>query len=114
MFFVKFALSVVLVELLTELIVKSEIAKPLRKKIKGINSWFRELFSCGYCMSVWVAFGVAILTGVSYSFTGVFPVDVGITAFILHRFSNYLHNFNDKWLDKYYDTRFVNAERVDD
>lgn len=114
MFFVKMLLSVVLVELFTELIVKSEIVKPLRQRIKGINSWFSELFSCGYCMSVWVAFGVAIASGLSYTFTGILPVDLGLTAFILHRLSNYLHNFNDRWLDKYYDPRFVNSQRGDD
>lgn len=114
MLFLKFFLAVILVELFTELIVKSTIFKPIRRRIKQIGPWFKELFSCGYCMSVWVAFGVVFLLQLSYSFTGIRLVDLGLTAFIIHRLSNYLHNFNDKWLDKYYDQRFVNAERSED
>lgn len=114
MFVLKILLAVILVELLTELIVKSTIFKPFRRRIKSLGSWFRELFSCGYCMSVWVAFGVVLVLQLSYDFTGITPVDLGLTALIVHRLANYLHNFNDKWLDKYYDQRFVNAERDED
>jgi hypothetical protein len=106
-----FLAAIILTELLTELIVKSVLFRPLRAKIKGINDWFHELFSCGYCMSVWVSAGVVFTIGTSYDFTGISVVDVGLTALIVHRLSNYLHNFNDKFLDKYYDSRFVNTEK---
>lgn len=106
-----FLAAIILTELLTELIVKSGFFKPLRTKLKGINNWFQELFSCGYCVSVWVSAGVVFTIGTSYDFTGISVVDLGLTSLIVHRLSNYLHNFNDKWLDKYFDTRFVNTEK---
>jgi len=108
--FFKFLCAVILTELLTELLVKSVIFKPIRDRIKGINGWFKELFSCGYCVSVWAAFGVVLLVQPVYNLVGTPWVDLPLTALVVHRLSNYLHNFNDKILDKYYDTRFVNSE----
>lgn len=105
-----FLAAIILTELLTELIVKSVLFKPVRKYVSK-NEWLYELFHCGYCMSVWAAFGVVFTLGTTYDFTGISLVDWGLTSLIVHRLSNYLHNFNDKWLDKYYDTRFVNTEK---
>lgn len=105
-----FLAAIILTELLTELIVKSVLFKPLRARA-SINQWLYDLFHCGYCMSVWVSAGVVFTIGTSYDFTGVSLLDLGLTSLIVHRLSNYLHNFNDKWLDKYYDTRFVNTEK---
>lgn len=109
MFWLKFILGVILTELLTELAIKSVIFKPIRERIKNLSPWFKELFSCGYCFSVWAAFGVATLLQLSYPLTEIFVLDLILTALVLHRSSNYLHNFNDKWLDKYYDLRFMNS-----
>lgn len=106
-----FLAAIVLTELLTELIVKSVLFKPLRTRLQGINAWFQELFSCGYCVSVWVSAGVVFTTGTSYDFTGINLVDWGLTSLIVHRLSNYLHNFNDCWLDKYYNVQRVNTEK---
>ncbi len=105
----KFLSAVLLTELLTELVIKSEITKPARDFIKSRGSWLETLFSCGYCFSVWTAFGVAFLLGLAYNLTGWYWVDLTLTSLLIHRLSNYLHNFNDKILDKYYDTRFSNS-----
>lgn len=105
----KFIFAVLLTELLTELVIKSEITKPARDFIKSKGSWLETLFSCGYCFSVWAAFGVAFLLGLAYNLTGWYWVDLTLTSLLIHRLSNYLHNFNDKFLDKYYDTRFINS-----
>ena len=105
----KFLSAVLLTELLTELVIKSEITKPARDFIKSRGSWLETLFSCGYCFSVWTAFGVAFLLGLAYNLTGWYWVDFTLTSLLIHRLSNYLHNFNDKILDKYYDTRFINS-----
>jgi len=101
--------AVLLTELLTELIIKSEIAKPARDFIKARGTWLDTLFSCGYCFSVWAAFGVVFFLGATYDLTGWNWVDLSITALLVHRLSNYLHNFNDKYLDKYYDVRYINS-----
>ena len=113
MFWIEFFLVVILTELFTELFVKSIIFKPVRDKIKSLHRWFDDLLSCGYCTSVWVAFGLAIVLKLAYPFTGTLFVDLPLTAFIAHRLSNFLHNFNDKWLDKMYDVRFINSEHDD-
>jgi hypothetical protein len=109
-FLVKFILAVILTELLTELAIKSVLFKPLRGRLRRLSGWLDELLTCGYCFSVWVAFGVVFLIQVSYSLVGSQWVDLGLTALVVHRLSNYLHNFNDKFLDKYYDLRFINSE----
>jgi hypothetical protein len=106
-----FIFLVVLTELLTELVIKSEITKPLRNWIKSWGSWFDTLFSCGYCFSVWAAVGVVLLTQVSYPLTGIILLDLGLTALVVHRLSNVFHNIIDKWTDKYYDMQFVNTEK---
>jgi hypothetical protein len=67
--------------------------------------------SCGYCFSVWAAAGVVFTIGTSYDFTGISVVDLGLTSLIVHRLSNYLHNFNDCWLDKYYNLQRINTEK---
>ncbi len=102
---------VILTELLTELMIKSEIFKPLRNWIKSWGSWFDTLFSCGYCFSVWVAPVVVLIGGISVPLTEYAWLNICMTALVVHRLSNILHNVIDKWTDKYYDMRFVNTEK---
>ncbi len=109
MFWVTLLFAVILTELLTEFVIKSVVFRPVRDLIKKLGGWFAELFSCGYCFSVWSAYGVVLLLGLAYNFTGWYYVDLTLTGLIVHRLSNYLHNFNDKFLDKYYDVRFINS-----
>lgn len=105
----KILCAIVLTELLTELVIKSEIFKAFREKIGSTHSFFRKLLSCGYCFSVWAALGVVLTLNLSYAFSGIVAIDYIVSALLVHRVSNYLHNFNDKWLDKYYDMRFTNS-----
>ena len=109
--FVKILFLVILTEAITELVIKSEIFEPLRNRIKVVGSWFEKLFSCGYCFSVWSAFTVVFIAQISYPLTGYILLDLSLTALIVHRLSNILHNIVDKWTDKYYDMRFINTER---
>lgn len=102
---------IILTELITELVVKSEIFKPIRNLIFRLGNWFQKLFSCGYCFSVWAAFGVVLLTQTSYPLTGNKVLDLGLMALVVHRLANVLHNVIDKWTDKYYDVRYVNTEK---
>ena len=107
-----FIFLVILTELLTELVIKSELFKPLRNWIKSWGPWFSTLFSCGYCFSVWAALGVVLISQISYPLTGNHVIDLGLTALVVHRLSNILHNSIDKWTDKYYDVRYTNSEHV--
>lgn len=109
MFWIEFLFAVILTELFTELVIKSVVFRPVRGRIKKLGKWFAELFSCGYCFSLWAAYGVVLLLQLAYDFTGWYWVDLALTGFVVHRLANYLHNFSDKWLDKYYDLRFTNS-----
>lgn len=109
MFWVELVFAVILTELFTELAIKSVVFRPIRERIKKLCSWLNDLFACGYCFSIWGSYGVVLLLGLAYNFTGWYYIDLTLTGFIVHRLSNYLHNFNDKWLDKYYDMRFINS-----
>jgi len=110
--FIQFLACIVLVELLTEIIVKSEIFQPVRQRLaKYLGGWFGKLLSCGYCFSVWSAFAVVFFTKTSYPLIGQMYVDLSLSALVVHRFSNILHNVIDKWTDKYYDVRYVNSEK---
>jgi hypothetical protein len=98
-------------EAITELVIKSVIFKGFRE-LASRGGWLKELFSCGYCFSVWVALGliasvpVVILPLSDWAF-----VNVLITLLIIHRGSNIIHNIIDKWTDKYYDMRFINTDK---
>lgn len=107
--FIQVLMVVILTELFTELVIKSEIFRPVRNVIFKLGDWFQKLFSCGYCFSVWAAAGVVFLTDTSYPLTGNRWLDLGLMALVVHRLANVLHNVIDKWTDKYYDQRYVNT-----
>lgn len=98
---IKFLLAIILTEAITEIITKAEIIEPLRQKvfnrIKEGNffEWFHSLVGCGYCVSVWVGWFVALLlfhkSSVIHSY-----VDWVFIGLILHRLSNVLHFIIDR------------------
>lgn len=98
------ALSVVFVEGLTELVRKAVIFDRPREFVKR-NNFFDALLSCGYCTSVWAAMlpaSLVFLIGANLWFYEQVFLFIFFTI-VLHRLANYLHNFNDKHLDKYYE-----------
>lgn len=109
--FVVFILSVIFVEALTELIIKSELLLSWRERQKSRDDFSSKLFSCGYCFSFWSAAIASFIYSliVCRLLLGppgpnhllFFPIWI-FFILVLQRCSNYLHNFNDKWLDKYY------------
>lgn len=105
-----FIASVILTELLTELVVKSEIFKSFREFVSGFD-WLNKLLSCGYCFSVWSAALVVLLVGPFYELVSSLFLNYLLTLLIIHRVANVWHNIIDKWTDKYYDVRFVNTEK---
>lgn len=110
--FIKILLVTILIENITELIAKSQLFQPVRKKVIYFNSFLGKLIQCGQCLSVWVAAGVVLLLGLVYNFTGWYYIDLTLTGLIVHRLSNYLHNFNDKFFDKYYSLSHINSEKT--
>ncbi len=96
----------VFVEGATELICKSLIFSRFREYASGLAPFFEALIKCGFCTSVWVAILPAFFITVLAS-PGIFwvlPLFVFL-AVVFYRLSNYLHNINDKYFDKYYSTK---------
>jgi len=96
----KILFAIILIEAITEILTKSEAARPFRALLfeRGTNnkffSWIHDLFDCGYCTSVWVGWFVAILL---FRNTDIFSlwIDWFFIGLVLHRLSNILHNVID-------------------
>ena len=98
------AASVILTEAITELVIQSQISEPFRFWLYRTRGGFlKKLFSCGYCFSVWAALLPVAVFPVLFTLSGpskfIVPVFLWI---IIHRMSNFLHNINDNYFDKYY------------
>ena len=92
--------GIVLTETLTELIVKSEILSPFRKfffdrKANKLFNKIHELLDCGYCTSVWIGWFFGILLFREHILINEY-VDWFFVGLLLHRASNFLHNFYDR------------------
>jgi hypothetical protein len=98
---VKFLLAIVLTEATTEIVTKSEIFNPVRKRIfeKGQDNkffnWLHSLLDCGYCFSVWAGASIAFLFFRDVGLINVY-VDWFFVGIVLHRLSNLFHNVVDR------------------
>lgn len=80
---IRWVLAIIAVEALTELLVNAEILDKPRNAISKIR-FFKELFDCGYCLSVWMAlfvFGILLL-----------KLEIVLVPIVIHRTSNYVHS----------------------
>lgn len=101
LFILYLIIAVVVVEASTELLVKSAIFKPLNKFLSSKGRFLEEMLSCGYCASVWISIIPAYLLSNLQEWISAL-VAFPFMLLFLHRSSNYLHNINDKYFDKYY------------
>lgn len=100
-------LAIVYVEAMTEIIIESDIFFEVRNSLTRRNNYFGKLFSCGYCMSVWVSASIAwALDGV---ITGFVLFDFVVKLFVLHRLSNVLHELWRRWFDRVPFVMVINA-----
>lgn len=74
-------------EAITELLFNGEIFDKLRNKLSEIG-FFKRLFQCKYCLSVWCGFISAVLFLYLFDF---FIVKLFCLGIIFHRISNYIH-----------------------
>lgn len=94
----KFIMALILTEAVTEVVVKSELFKPLRKLLfeKGnkFTKFLHDLLDCGYCTSVWVGCFMSLmlidLPLIHWS------IDWLLYGLAIHRVSNMLHFVIDK------------------
>ena len=101
-----FLATVVFVEGTTEIISKSELFSSFRDWVAFKNGFFGKLVRCGFCTSVWVAaLPAVVFTYTLHTEWYHVPVYFLFFVVVFHRLSNYLHNINDKFLDKFYTNR---------
>lgn len=115
-FFVLFFVCTLLTEGLTELITKSKFFSFFRDffarraaQDKKVSNFINSILECPYCSSVWVSCFLIVLIyigsiagSIRFYLTGFIFVDLFVLLILAHRGSNYLHNFVDRHLDKYY------------
>jgi len=114
---VAWAAAIVFIEATVEIEVASEIFRGFRSRVVRVPliGWYLNgLFSCGYCLSVWVSAIAALfvpgsLLSVCDSavackiFGGVWPIlvaDYLFKVFVLHRLSNIWHEMVWRWLGR--------------
>lgn len=94
-------LAIVLTEAITELVVKSEIFRPLRAKIFALGQenkffgWVHNLLDCGYCFSVWAGWAVAFLFRNEFNLFYQY-LDWVLIGLFFHRMANLAHNIMDR------------------
>jgi hypothetical protein len=90
-------MAIVAVEAATEIVVSSKIFFGLRNALFRaplVGKFLGELFSCGYCFSVWVSASIAwALPGNILYGEHAFLFNVAIRTLALHRVSNLLHGY---------------------
>jgi hypothetical protein len=106
--------AVIFIEATVEIEVQSELFEGFRArmiKIPAIGWYLHGLFSCGYCLSVWVSALTALFVpgslislfddSVIYGILGSTPLviaDYLFKVFVLHRLSNIWHEVVYRWL----------------
>ena len=86
-------MAIIAVESVTEIIVASNIMFGFRSLVNKISSFFGELVTCGYCLSVWISASIAfVMPGniCANTLLGII-VDFIIKTMVLHRMSNAFH-----------------------
>lgn len=91
-------MAIIAVEAITEIIVSSEFFFKARTLISKCSNFFGKLFTCGYCMSVWVSVPIAFF--IPTSLTGNFCFDFVIKLFFLHRASNLFHELASRYFKR--------------
>jgi hypothetical protein len=77
-------LFIITVEAITEIAINSELWETPREWLKKRGWFFKSLLSCGWCFSMWVAWGLYGFLYWTEAWWILFP-------FVAHRASNYLH-----------------------
>lgn len=88
--------AIIAVEAITEILVAGKIFQSLRDFLISRNIFLLAgMFSCGYCMSVWVAASVGWIVPFPFGVVGI-PIKI----LVVHRLSNFFHEFMSRWLGR--------------
>lgn len=108
----------IFVEAVVEILVASDLFIGMRAWLSKINPGFLgKLFSCGYCLSVWVS-TIAILLpgnplGIWYDHWIVQIADGILRILIMHRLSNLTHELFQRWLDRQMISVTINRQEAE-
>ena len=97
---VKFILSIVATEAITEILTKSNLFEPFReflfnRKQYKVCAWLHDLLDCGYCTSVWVGWFIAFFILFDVNLIHRY-IDWFFIGLVLHRLANVQHFLIDK------------------
>ena len=92
-------LSIIAIESIVEIIVSSELFMSFRNMMYKVSSKIGTLFSCGYCLSVWISVPFSLFLIINIS--GIYILDVLIKIFILSRLSNIFHELLSRWFNRH-------------
>ena len=88
--FIKFIITVVLVEAITELVIKSRVFRKLRECVSRKSNFLKELLMCGYCFAFYASVICVLWLKVTLILSGW--VGMIVALFIIHRCSSHLHD----------------------
>lgn len=95
---IELILAIICTEATTELVVHSQIFEPFRNFMYRLGEFQHKLVSCGYCFSIWASFLFAILLAPYSEPTYWIPINIFIWMLVIHRASNFLNDFADRYL----------------
>jgi len=102
MWFIWLVLITISVEAITEIIVSGDIFTELRGWFSRQKNWLlnfiSRLITCGYCCSVWVS---ALLAWYIPIYSEYWIMDLVIKTFVVHRLSNWFHEFMSRWFGRH-------------
>lgn len=88
--------AIIATEAITEILVAGKIFQSLRDFLIGRNIFLLAgVFSCGYCMSVWMAVAVGWFVPFPLGIVGI-PIKI----LVVHRLSNFFHELMSRWLGR--------------
>ena len=102
--FLNIFITVVAIEGLTEIVVKSKVSEPIRNVLeffRGKNKFLTYVTTplfCPHCFSVWASL---LITSIFFVFAPQKIFTFFILVLFFHRLSNYLHMIVDR-VDKFY------------
>ena len=96
---IAFLLAVVLTEAVVEILVSAELLAPLREGLRSRFPRAGVLFTCGYCLSVWLGIAAAYALGCSAGL-GLGRAEPLVLGIAVHRISNLWHEFLQRILQR--------------
>jgi len=79
----KWILAIVTTEAVVEILIHSELLDKPRQYLMNHSWFFQKLFSCGWCLSLWIAAAVFGIVSAGWQ--------IILVPIVIHRASNFLH-----------------------